>query len=233
MKYVIPCRSLARIAAFSAVAAMLAACSKSDSATSPTPGLMITADQSTNAQVAPVGTAPARAIEVHVSDQNGAAIPGAVVTWTVVSHAGVTSVPTSMTDATGTATVTWTLDTLARLDSMTASVSSGAKATITATGTPGAATTSSKFSGDAQTVASGAVSAPLIVMVKDRYGNGVSGIPVAWAVTGGGSLSSSSTLTDASGMAQVTLHLSTTAGPYTIQATAAALAAVSFHLTGT
>lgn len=233
MKYVIPCRFATRAAAFVVVAATLAACSKKDSTTSPTPGLMITADQSTNAQTAPVGTAPSKPIEVQVSDSNGAAIPGAVVTWTVISHAGTTSAPTSMTDATGTATVTWTLDTIARLDSMTASISSGAKATITATGNAGTATDCSKFGGDAQTVASGAVSAPMIVMVKDRYGNGVSGIPVAWAVTGGGSLSSSSTLTDASGMAQVTLHLSTTAGSYTIQATAAALAAVSFHLTGT
>lgn len=228
----LPRRAFTRAAAFIAVAATVAACSKKDSTTSPTPGLVITADASTNAQMATVGTAPPKPIAVHVSDENGAVIPGAVVKWAVVSHAGTTSADTSVTDATGTATITWTLDTIAGTDSLIASVKSGAKDTVTATATPGTATQTAKFSGDAQAVASGAVSAPMIVMVKDKYGNGVSGVPVAWAVTGGGTLSTTSTFTDVHGMAQVTLHLSTTPGSYTVQATAAALTAVSFHITG-
>ncbi|HEY2848304.1 MAG TPA: Ig-like domain-containing protein [Gemmatimonadaceae bacterium] len=225
--------SLTRAAAFIAIAAMLAACSKKDSTTAPTPGFTITADASTNAQIAPVGTAATKPIAVHVADQNGAVIPNAVVTWTVVSHAGTTTAATSMTDATGTATMTWTLDTIARVDSMTASIQGGATATVTATGTPGPATQTAKFSGDAQTVASGATSAPMIVKVKDRYGNGVSGVAVAWVVSGGGTLSASSNLTDVTGQAQVTLKLGSSPATYTIQATAAALTAVSFHLTGT
>ncbi|HEY2849626.1 MAG TPA: Ig-like domain-containing protein, partial [Gemmatimonadaceae bacterium] len=144
-----------------------------------------------------------------------------------------TTAATSMTDATGTATMTWTLDTIARIDSMTASISGGAKATITAAGTPGPATQTAKFSGDAQTVASGATSAPMIVKVKDRYGNGVSGVAVAWVVSGGGILSASSNLTDVNGEAEVTLKLGSSPTTYTVQATAAALTAVSFHLTGT
>jgi protocatechuate 3,4-dioxygenase beta subunit len=233
MKEDIPRAWLVRAAALLALAGALGACSKKDSTTGPGTGLLITADASTNAQTAPVGTAVAKPVEVHVMDQTGAVIPGAVVTWTVINLAGKTGSTTSTTDATGTATMTWTLDTIARVDSMTASISSGASATIHATGTAGAATNAAKFSGDAQTVTSGAASAPLIVKVTDRYGNAVQGIAVAWIVTGGGTLSSNSTTTDATGEAQVTLTLGTTPGAYTIQATAAALAAVSFHLTGT
>lgn len=233
MKQDIPRAWLVRAAALLVLAAALSACSKNDSSTGPTANLMLIADAATNAQAAPVGTAVAKPVQVHVMDNTGAVISGSVVTWTPNSHSGKTASTTSMTDATGTATATWTLDTLVRTDSMIASISSGATAAITATGMAGAATSAAKFSGDAQSVASGSASAPLIVKVTDRYGNGVAGIHVTWIVTGGGTLSAGSTTTDASGLSQVTLTLGTTPGPYTIQATAAALTAVSFHLTGT
>lgn len=225
---------LVRAVTLVALAAALGACSKSsDSSTGPTPGLMMTADASTNAQTAPAGNALPKPVAVHVMDSTGAAIPGSVVTWTPNSHSGTTTSATSTTDATGTATVTWTLDTIARTDSMTASIAGGAKAVFTATGTAGVATATAKFSGDAQAVASGATSAPMIVKVTDRYGNAVANVHVAWVVTGGGTLSALSTTTDASGHAQVTLTLGSTPGSYTIQATAATLTAVMFHLTGT
>jgi hypothetical protein len=226
-----PRRWPARTATLLALAAMLGACSK-DSSTSPSIGLMITADPSTNAQMATVGTAVAKPVEVHVMNQDGEVVPGAVVTWTVISHAGTTSADTSTTDASGTATVNWTLDTLARTDSLTASIQSGASVTITATGTAGPATSATKFGGDGQTVVSGGVSAPFMLKVTDQYGNAVSGVPVAWVVTGGGTLSATSTTTDVTGMSTVTLTLGTTPGQYTIQATAAALTAVTFNLTG-
>lgn len=228
----IPRAWLVRAATLFALAAVLGACSKSDSSTGPTSSLMITSDVTTNAQTAPVGTAVAKPVAVHVMDNTGAVIPGAIVTWTPNPRSGKTDSATTKTDATGTATVAWTLDTLVRTDSMIASVSSGATVVITATGTAGAATSAAKFSGDAQTVASGSASAPMIVKVTDRYGNGVAGIHVVWVVTGGGTLSAGSTTTDATGQSQVTLTLVNTPGQYTIQATAAALTAVSFHLTG-
>ncbi|MGH7654686.1 MAG: Ig-like domain-containing protein [Gemmatimonadaceae bacterium] len=233
MTHDIPRAWMVRAAALVALGAALGACSKNDSSTGPSQGLMITADATTNAQTAPAGTALAKPVTVHVMDGTGAAIPGSIVTWTPNSHSGTTSAATSTTDATGTATVTWTVDTIARTDSMTASIAGGATAVFTATGTAGAATSAAKFSGDAQTVASGSASAPMIVKVTDVYGNAVAGINVAWIVTGGGTLSAGSTTTDATGEAQVTLTLGNTPGSYTIQATAAALTAVSFHLTGT
>ena len=224
---------IAGITAVAAAVAVLGACSKKDSNTGPSTEFTVNADATTNAQTAPVGTAVSKPVEVHVMDNTGAVASGAIVTWTVVNHAGSTATTTSTTDATGTASVAWTLDTLARVDSLQATVQNGTTATITATGTAGAATKDSTFSGDAQSVAHGSVSAPMIVKVTDRYGNGIAGVAVAWVATGGGTLSAASTMTDATGKAQVTLTLGSATGAYTVTATPAALAAVTFHLTGT
>ena len=180
-----------------------------------------------------VGTALAQPVAVHVMDQNGGIVAGATVTWTVVNGAGTTSAATSTTDATGTATVVWTLDTLARVNSMTASIQSGASTTVFATGTAGAATSATKVSGDAQTVTSDSTSAPFVIKVADRYGNAVSGVAVTWVVTGGGALSAASTTTDATGMTNVTLTLGATPGPYTMSGDAGLLTAITFTLTGT
>jgi hypothetical protein len=231
-KLFLPSR-IAGITAVAAALAVLGACSKKDSSTGPSTEFTVNADPTTNAQTAPVGTAVTNPVEVHVMDNTGAVAPGAVVTWTVVNHAGTTATATSTTDATGTATVAWTLDTLARVDSLQATVQNGTTATITATGTAGPATKGTTVSGDAQSVTHGSVSAPMIVKVVDRYGNGISGVVVAWVVAGGGTLSAASTMTDATGSAQVTLTLGAATGPYTVTATPAALAAVTFHLTGT
>jgi adhesin/invasin len=224
---------IACVAALAGFTTLLGACSKKDSNTGPSTEFTVNADATTNAQTAPVGTAAAQPVAVHVMDNGGAVVPGAIVTWTVINHAGTTATVTSTTDATGTATVVWTLDTLARVDSMTATVPNGTTATITATSTAGPATKSAVVSGDAQSVAHGSASAPMIMKVTDRYGNGVAGIAVAWVATGGGTLSAASTMTDATGKAQVTLTLGGAAGANTITATPAALTAVTFHITGT
>jgi adhesin/invasin len=221
------------LAAACALAAALGACKKDSNNTAPLVATTIAADAGTNAQSATVGTALPQPATVHVSDQNGAPIAGATVTWTVVSGAGSVSAPSSTTDATGTATVAWTIDTIARVDSLTASITGGATATVTATGVAGQATAVNKVGGDAQTVASDSTSAPFIVKVVDRYGNGVSGVSVAWLVTGGGALSAATSTTDATGTTQVTLTLGATPGAYMITAAALALTLVTFNLTGT
>jgi adhesin/invasin len=222
-----------RIAATLGLTAFIGAC-KSDSGNNvPLTATAISADAATNNQSAVVGTALPNPVIVHVTDQNGNPLPGATVTWTVVNGAGSTSAPSSVTDATGMASVTWTIDTIARVDSMTASISAGTSVTITATGNADAAANTTKVSGDAQTVASDSTSAPFVIKVTDRYGNPCSGVAVAWLVTGGGALSAATSTTDATGTTQVTLTLGATAGAYVITATALALTAVTFNLTGT
>jgi adhesin/invasin len=220
-------------AAALALALALTAC-KSDSTNAPVSvATSITADAATNAQTATAGTAVALPVVVHVTDQGGNPVEGATVTWAVVNGGGTLGAAASTTDATGMSNMVWTLDTIARVDSVTASIQSGASVTITAIGTAGPAASESKVSGDSQTVASDSTSQPFVIKVTDRYGNAVQGAAVAWVVTGGGALSAASTTTDATGSAQVTLTLGATPGSYMITATAGVLTSVVFNLTGT
>ena len=89
--------------------------------------------------------------------------------------------------------------------------------------------------GQSATVAS-FVAAPLRVRVSDAFGNDVSGVVVAWVVTGGGaSLSADSTITGPDGIAAVSLGLSGAAGVATVDASVGGLngSPVSFTATGT
>ena len=86
-----------------------------------------------NGQVGLVGQPLAQPIVVHVLDQNGDSLANAVVSWTVVSGGGSVSAATSLTDASGNASVTWTMGPTAGADSLKAAIASGASVIITAT----------------------------------------------------------------------------------------------------
>jgi hypothetical protein len=89
----------------------------------------------------------------------------------------------------------------------------------------GVASQLEKISGDLQTGRAGAVlGAPLVVKVTDALGGAVQGVAITWSTTGGGSLSATSTQTDANGQASVTRTLGGTVGQQTTLATADDLA---------
>jgi adhesin/invasin len=209
------------------LAVAIAACSKD--VTAPLVGNGITADAASNNQTTSAGHALTLPVAVHVTDQNGNPIANVTVTWTVVDGAGTTATQSSATDASGAASTTWTLDTLARVDSLQASIFAGTSVFITATGMPNAPVAEMKMSGDAQTDASGSMSAPFVIKVVDQFGNPVAGVAIAWAETGSGTLSAVSTITDANGMSSVTLQLGAT-GAYMVTATAGALAVATFSV---
>jgi len=209
----------------------VAACNNDSGNTAPLVATGITAVAATNNQTATVGGTLAQPVGVLVTDQNGAPIANVTVTWTTMTGGSV-SVPTSTTDATGSASVTWTIDTTARLDSLKASIFSGASTIITATGTIGSATTTLKVSGDNQIDATGSTSAPFVVKVTDHFGNPVSGVVVSWTQTGGGTLSAVTSTTDATGQTSVTMQLPA-GGTYTVTAAAGALAGVTFNVVAT
>src|SRR5947208_15221950 len=64
---------------------------------------------------------------------------------------------------------------------------------------------------------------PLSIRAVNQAGAGVAGVPVTWAATGGGQVSSSSTLTDAQGEAVATWVLGPTVGMQTATATVTGL----------
>ena len=86
-------------------------------------------------QTGAAGRPLAQPIVVRVSDQNGFAIPNALVNWTVLFGGGSVSAASSQTDVNGNASITWTMGPTASVDSLRASLVTGASVIITATAT--------------------------------------------------------------------------------------------------
>ena len=206
------------------------ACSDNNNSVAPS-ATAVTVVAATNGQTAVVGTALAQPVGVLVVDQNGAPLPNATVTWTIESGAGSVASSTSTTDANGNATVVWTMGTIAGTDSLEASIAAGANAFIAATATAGPASQLTITSGGTQTVTAGSATAPLIVKVADQFANPVASATVTWAVTGGGTLSATTSTTDATGTTQVTLTTLAAPGNYTVTATSGTLTPVTFTIT--
>jgi adhesin/invasin len=183
-----------------------------------------------------VGTALANPLVVQVADAFGNPIPGIGVVWTVDGGGSVSS-PTTTTGADGQTSVTRTLGTTAGTQRTLASVDglAGSPVTFVHTATAGAASGLSIVSGDDQT---GPVSTelplPLVVVLKDGGGNPVPGAAVSWVVgSGGGSVTPSTSSTDAAGQAIVAWTLGGTPGPNTVSAVVSGIGVVEFSATAT
>ena len=89
--------------------------------------------------------------------------------------------------------------------------------------------------GEGQTAAPGTtLPIPLSVIVVSQFGDRLAGVTVNWSIlgSGGGTLSSSATLTDPTGVASVDYTTGATAGQVVIQASAAAgVLIVTFNVT--
>jgi hypothetical protein len=190
----------------------------------------VTVSAATNNQTAVVGTALPQPVSVQVTDGAGAPIGNVVVTWTVLTGGGSVSTATSTTDVNGNATVVWTLGPTIGAQTLSASIATGASTTITATGVASGATGINIVSGNNQTIAAGATSAPLAIHIADQFGNPAAGVTVTWAATAGATLSATSTTTDANGNTSVTVS-SPTAMVITVSASAGALAPATFTVT--
>ena len=173
---------------------------------------------------------------VVVKDQNGAAVSGVTVNWSVSGHGHLSQTATP-TGVSGLATVTWTFDSVAGTQTAQAAVTGLVGSPIVFTGTVagGTAVSIASSAGDNQTGTTGsALASPLKVKVSDQFGNGSSGVTVAWQSTSdSASVAPSSSISDAGGIAQTVVTLGDTAGPVTITATKAGLTGspVTFHAT--
>jgi hypothetical protein len=90
-----------------------------------------------------------------------------------------------------------------------------------------------KFSGDGQTVAiNTALPTQLAVVVVTQFGDRLKNVAVNWSIeSGGGSLSSASTLSDDSGIASVGYTSGPTTGVVAIRAQVHGVPALTFHIT--
>jgi adhesin/invasin len=165
----------------------------------------------------------------------GAPSAGATVAWSTTVAGGSLDPASALTDANGVATSSWTLGTVSGSQTAQATLSgaTGSPVGFTATAAPGAATTLSKLSGDVQSgVINTQLGAPVQAKVSDQFGNGVQGVGVDWAATGG-TVSAASVASDAAGVSAVNVTLGGTAGPITITATASSLTGSPLNFSAT
>ncbi|HEX9166849.1 MAG TPA: Ig-like domain-containing protein [Gemmatimonadales bacterium] len=152
-----------------------------------------------NGQAAEVGTPLPLPVVVSVSNRQGP-VGGAAVAFSVETGGGTLSRNQALTDPTGTAAVTWTLG--GTMGEQRLRVSAGASVvTVAASASAGAPEIASPTAGNGQFVVVGRpVPIRPRVQVTDRFGNPLPGVPVVFSVgTGGGSITDSTGITDATG----------------------------------
>ena len=151
----------------------------------------------------------AKPFVISVLDEDGAAIAGAVVTFSVTAGGGTLSATSVTTDANGRARTTLTLGSEPGTNTVVATVAGLESETFTATAIEQMAHSLTKVSGDGQEGLAGlALAAPFVVAVLDEDDEAVIGAVVTFAVTGGeGILSATTDTTDANGHATTTLTL--------------------------
>ncbi|HIA73011.1 MAG TPA: hypothetical protein EYN99_01065, partial [Gemmatimonadetes bacterium] len=161
-----------------------------------------------NAQTDTVGQLLAEPLVVRAEDQGGTAVSAVSVNFLVSQGNGSLSETSVTSGGEGEASTAWTLGTTAGAQIVTATIvgSDSGKADFSATATPGPATAFSKESGDQQIGKNDRpLPEPIVAAVKDEFGNGISGVPVTFAVTdGGGSISPAESETGGTGIAEGT-----------------------------
>ena len=189
-------------------------------------------------QTATVGQAVATVPAVRAT-RGGNAAAGVAVVFSVSSGGGSITAASATTDATGVARVgSWILGTTTGTQTVTAQIAgaTGSPLTFTATAIAGAASTAAKQAGDAQSATVGtAVTVRPAVRVTDQFGNAVSAASVTFAVSaGGGTVSSATVATDATGVATVgSWTLGTVAGAHALSATVAGVTGSPLSFTAT
>lgn len=185
-------------------------------------------------QTGTVGQPLADSLVVAVTLPSGLPAVGVDVQWQPGPGGGSVSPVVSRTGANGRAAVRRTLGAVAGIQSVTAGVAGTGGATFLATARAAAPVSMTLVSGSGQAGPPGrALPSPLVVELRDAYGNLVSGWVVQWAVAaGGGSVSPSSSVTDASGRAQTRWTLAASGAGGSVVASSDAVEPVTFTSPG-
>jgi plastocyanin len=206
-----------------------------DSGTPPsTISIAKTSANSGDAQTGTVGQPLASPLQVVVTD-GGAPTAGTTVTWAATDFVGELAPTAAVTDANGVASSSWTLSTVSGSQTATATLSgaNGSPVTFTATANPDVATALTEAGGNGQVGnINSQLPQQLQAKVADQFGNGIAGVDVAWAATGG-TTSAPTVPTNSSGISAVTVTLGGTPGPVTVTATSGSLTGSPLTFTAT
>lgn len=185
-----------------AAGVVLSSCGGSDPNRTPAAILPVSGNNQSGAAGLPLQ----QPLVVQVNDKGGDPVPDVAVVFAVTSGGGVVQPSSGVTNVRGQATALWTMGTLAGAPSTaTASVNglSGSPVGFAATVQAAVPASATLLQGGGQTATAGQpLSLPVIVEFRDAYNNPAVGQAVNWAVTGGaGTLTATSTITDAQGQA--------------------------------
>jgi VCBS repeat-containing protein len=183
-------------------------------------------------QTGPVGSALADSLVVKVSDGLQNPVAGVPVQWTAVGGGSI-SPATVVTGADGLAAAERVLGNASGAQSAQASVAGISPVSFTHTAVAANPTILVLVSGDAQSGSVGAALADsLVVRLEDDNGNGVGGKAIAWFVNpGGGSVSPTTSTTNANGFARTQWTLGASTGGYVVNAVYPGLSSVPFVAT--
>jgi adhesin/invasin len=191
-----------------------------------------------NNQTSTAGLAAPTQPSIKVTDAYGNPVANIGVYFYVSLGGGSVTQNEVSTNASGIATVGWTLAGLAGTNEVRVENPdlNGSPLTFTATGVVGAPALIGVIDGNGQaaTVNTNVPSAPM-VQVTDAFGNAVSGVAVTFAVgSGGGSITGGSQTSDENGYATLgSWKLGTTSGAQTLTVTSTAIAGVTTTITVT
>jgi hypothetical protein len=176
-----------------------------------------------------VGTTLPLPIVVKAKNGSGAVVVGAPITFTDGGLGGTFSPNPAITASSGNASTTYTLPKVPKSITVTATNSS-VTTTVGEQSVAGAPTALKIVSGNNQSGNPNTLlSSKLIVSVTDQYGNGVSGVTVTYNDNGaGGTFSSTTNVTVASGQTSATYTTGSKAGTVTISTTTSTLGPTNF-----
>lgn len=212
-------------------AAVIAACGGSGdggNGNNPVIAIAKTATASGDLQNGAVGAALGQALRVLVTE-DGDPLQGQAVTWT--AQEGSMSAGTSQTNSSGIAIITWTLGSVAGPQTAQAALAGadGSPITFSATAAAGVPAALVEFAGAGQIgVVNTDFPQQLQVKVTDQFNNPRAGIAVDWAVQSGPvTVGATSSVSNASGVASVTVTAGGTTGAAVVRASAVTVAGVS------
>jgi alpha-tubulin suppressor-like RCC1 family protein len=213
------------------LAALSGGCSDDNGAVGPRIATMVVV--SGNGQTGAIGAALPQQLVVRVEDQRGDPIAGAVINWQVTSGTGLVSPRSDTTNADGFARTTFRLGSSIGVQTVSATLAGLSPVSFTANATAAPASKLTATGGDAQTGDVGRrLATDLSVLVTDAFDNPKAGIPVSFTViTGGGSVSAATVVSNASGVAKVSWTLGTTSGVQSVLAGSGAIAPLTFTAT--
>ena len=176
-----------------------------------------------------VGTTLPLPLVVKAKNSAGKAVSGAPITFADGGIGGTFSPNPVTTGSNGQASTTFTLPTVAKSFTVTASDGS-VSVNITEKSVAGPATSFTIVSGNNQSAnPKTKLAKNLVVAVKDQYGNPISGVTITFTDNGGGGTFSTTTpVTGSNGQASVSYTTGSNAGTVTITASMSGLAPVNF-----